>query len=122
MNPQELPKNGSIGISEIKDPELPAEVSAHLQKSDNNQIVFDDSLKQSGATPAADDSSVTDLTQTSQSLPLTDDAIGQGMTAPANSNLRWLVEWCWRQLLKAHVHLKKISGHFIRVANATKSL
>jgi len=47
--------------------------------------------------------------------PLTDDKIVTGLGAPILASLRWLVEWCLKQLKKAHVKLKKVHGRIIRV-------
>ncbi len=48
-------------------------------------------------------------------LPLTDDKIVTGTGAPIISSLRWLVEWCIRQLKRVHIRLKKIHGRITRV-------
>lgn len=48
-------------------------------------------------------------------LPLTDDKIVTGTGAPVISSLRWLVEWCLRQLKKVHIKLKKVHGRITRV-------
>lgn len=50
-------------------------------------------------------------------LPLRDDQIEKGLHAQIISSLRWLAEWCVRQLKKAHIHLKKIQGKIIRENN-----
>lgn len=47
-------------------------------------------------------------------LPLTDDQIMVGLHVRIISSLRWLAEWCLRQLKKAHYHLKVIAGHAVR--------
>lgn len=49
------------------------------------------------------------------SLPLTDDKITTGLGASILESLRWLAEWCLRQLKKVHVKLKKVHGKFVRV-------
>lgn len=48
-------------------------------------------------------------------LPINDDQIIQGTKSPVTSALRWLALWSIRQLLKAHIALKKIHGSVIRV-------
>lgn len=53
-------------------------------------------------------------TTTTIPLPLTDDQIVVGLHAKIISSLRWLAEWCIRQLKKAHYHLKVIAGHAVR--------
>ncbi|MBI4999276.1 hypothetical protein HZB97_00710 [Candidatus Gottesmanbacteria bacterium] len=49
------------------------------------------------------------------SLPLTDDKIVGGLAASIWASLRWLAEWCLKQLKKAHVKLKKVHGQIVRV-------
>lgn len=48
-------------------------------------------------------------------LPLTDDQVVKGLAFPIVSSLRWLAEFCLRQLKKAHIGLKKIHGKMVRV-------
>lgn len=48
------------------------------------------------------------------SLPLTDDQVVGGLTVPLLFSLRWLAEFCLRQLKKAHIGLKRISGRIVR--------
>lgn len=47
-------------------------------------------------------------------LPLSDDQIITGLHAQIITSLRWLAEWCIRQLKKAHLHLTKTGGKIIR--------
>jgi len=49
------------------------------------------------------------------SLPLTDDQVMKGLANPILSSLRWLAEFCLRQLKRAHISLKRIRGEVIRV-------
>lgn len=49
------------------------------------------------------------------SLPLTDDKIVTGLGASIWASLRWLAEWCIRQLKKVRVKLKKVHGKIVRV-------
>ncbi len=48
-------------------------------------------------------------------LPLSDDKILSGLHAPTTSSLRWLATLAWYILRKAHLTLKKVHGHVIRV-------
>lgn len=48
-------------------------------------------------------------------LPLTDDQVVTGLASPILSSLRWLAEFCLRQLKKAHFTLKKVHGRIVRV-------
>ena len=54
------------------------------------------------------------MTTGTTNLPLTDNQIAQGLKARILSSIRWLAEWCVRQLKKAHVHLTNKSGHAVR--------
>ena len=54
-------------------------------------------------------------TQTT-SLPLTDDQIVQGLHVKIALSLRWLAQWCIRQLKVVHIHLKKAHGKIVRVS------
>ena len=51
----------------------------------------------------------------SVNLPLADEKILSGRKAPITDNLRWFVEWCFKQLTKFHIRLKKINGRIVRV-------
>lgn len=51
---------------------------------------------------------------TTVKLPLDDTQIVQGLHAQILNSLRWLAEWCIRQLKKAHFHLRVISGQVVR--------
>ncbi len=48
-------------------------------------------------------------------LPLNDAQIVQGLHAQILTSLRWLAEWCLRQLKKAHIHLQVVSGKVRRL-------
>ncbi len=47
--------------------------------------------------------------------PLADEKILSGRKASITDNLRWLAEWCFKQLRKVHIKLKKINGRIVRV-------
>ena len=47
-------------------------------------------------------------------LPLTDEQIERGLHAKILLSIRWLAQWCLRQLKKAHYHLKTIGGKVVR--------
>jgi len=48
-------------------------------------------------------------------LPISDDKVLQGLHAPISSSLRWLATLAWYLLRKAHLTLKVIHGHVVRV-------
>lgn len=47
-------------------------------------------------------------------LPISDDQIAAGLQQSLTTSLRWLSEWCVRQLKQAHVILKSVHGKIIR--------
>jgi len=48
-------------------------------------------------------------------LPISDDKVLQGLHAPIYSSLRWLATLAWYLLKKAHLTLKVVHGHVVRV-------
>ncbi len=48
-------------------------------------------------------------------LPISDDKIIEGLAQPTNSSWRWLSELARFMLQQAHISLKKIHGHVVRV-------
>lgn len=48
-------------------------------------------------------------------LPLTDDQIDKGLHSKIFSSIRWLAEWCLKELKRAHMTLKKVHGKLVRV-------
>jgi len=47
--------------------------------------------------------------------PLADDKVVSGLHAPVSSSLRWLATLAWYILKKAHITLKKVHGHVVRI-------
>lgn len=101
-------------LEEIVEPEPSEEVARHLVKT-REEIRLPPDLKTMGVSTPAVTKAVSDTATTSPTLPLTDDQIALGLQAQILSSLRWLAEWCLRQLKKAHLHLKKVHGHFLKV-------
>lgn len=52
---------------------------------------------------------------TTIALPISDDQVVKGLHASIASSLRWLAEWCVRQLKEGHVALKVIHGKVFRI-------
>lgn len=48
-------------------------------------------------------------------LPISDDKIVEGLDKPLNTSWRWLSEFARFFLLQAHITLKKIHGHVVRI-------
>lgn len=101
-------------LEEIVEPEPSGEIARHLVKT-KEEIRLSPDLKTMGVSTPVATKAVSDTATTSLTLPLTDDQIALGLHAQILSSLRWLAEWCLRQLKKAHMHLKKAGGHFIRI-------
>lgn len=54
------------------------------------------------------------VTTSTVSLPLSDDQIVKGLHAQIMTSLRWLAEWCIRQLKKTHIRLRRKHGRIER--------
>lgn len=111
---KEVRKRVEAPLEEFIEPEPSAEVAKHLLKT-KEEIELPPDLKKMGVGTPAAAGSVSDTAITSLTLPLTNDQIAAGLHAQILSSLHWLAEWCLRQLKKAHIHLQKIHGHFMRV-------
>lgn len=48
-------------------------------------------------------------------LPISDDKVLKGLHAPIYSSLRWLATLAWYLLQQAHLTLKVVHGHVVRV-------
>lgn len=48
-------------------------------------------------------------------LPISDEKVMEGLDKPPTSSYRWLAELCRYMLRLAHIQLKKVHGHVIRV-------
>lgn len=48
-------------------------------------------------------------------LPLTDEEVEEGLKEPVTSSFRWLATLCMRWLAQAHLTLKTVHGHVVRV-------
>ncbi|KKQ01533.1 MAG: hypothetical protein US11_C0007G0026 [Candidatus Roizmanbacteria bacterium GW2011_GWA2_36_23] len=109
--PVPLTKEKSIEIKEAVEYEPDAETYPFVQKS-HDTIVLPPDLQKLGLQPAT----------TSQfsnyqniKLPITDDQIVAGLHAPVTSSLRWLATFALYLLRKAHLGLKIIHGHAVRI-------
>lgn len=48
-------------------------------------------------------------------LPITDDQVAAGLHVSMAKSFHWLALWCLRRLRQAHVLLKTIHGHTVRI-------
>jgi hypothetical protein len=99
---------------------LPKEIETVGVQSTKTDIEIPPDIKKIGVQHAGPTQPLTvGHTLPSVSLPLSDDQVGNGLHKSVLSALRWLSEWCVKKLKKAHIHLKKVHGHFIRVMNTS---
>lgn len=108
-----LAQQDETALEEIrKELEVAPEVSEAGLEVKREEIELPPPLPKIGVTQTGAELPVS---PTAVSLPLTDDKIVTGTGAPVISSLRWLVEWCLRQLKKVHIRLKKVHGRITRV-------
>jgi len=106
-------RQDEMQLEEIrKELELTPEVKEAGVEVKREEIELPEPVKKMGVVPTDIAQPVTPPTI---NLPLTDDKIVTGFGAPIITSLRWLVEWCIRQLKRVHVKLKKIHGQIVRV-------
>lgn len=74
-------------------------------------------LRKIGVSPSGSTASVVHQggTSPSVSIPLSDQQIVVGLGGSIWSSVRWLAEWCLRQLKRAHIVLKVVGGKVMRV-------
>ena len=102
-------------IQEVgKEVELPPEVEHAGVRVKSDTIELPPPVQKSGVTPVGP-AAVPAQAQT-VTLPLTDDQIAQGLSESIFSSIRWLAEWCERQLKNAHMVVKKIHGKTVRTS------
>ncbi len=81
-------------------------------KIEKHKIELDPALKKAGLQVI--DSSSLDPRHNVK-LPITDENIVVGLNKPVSSSWRWLAEIAVFMLRRAHISLKKIHGHIVRV-------
>ncbi len=81
-------------------------------KVEKHKIELDPALKKAGLQVI--DASTIDPRHNVK-LPITDENIVAGLNKPVNSSWRWLAEIAVFMLRRAHISLKKIHGHIVRV-------
>ena len=111
---QEMPALVDTPMEEVVEHEIPTEVKKHVAKT-HERIDIPPDLQQVGVTSSGQDVTVSQVVKPSgPKLPLTDDQIAVGLHARIKTSLRWLAEWCFKQLKKAHYHLTQVGNHFTR--------
>lgn len=107
-----MPASENHGFSEIKtDMEVEPGMEKFMQPT-QERIDLPIDLKQMGmsATGPAQPVATTVAVAPPIKLPLSDEAIEKGLHQNITSSIRWLAEFCVRQLKKAHYHLKRLAG------------
>lgn len=101
-------------IQEIgKEVGLPPEVEHAGVRMQSDSIELPPPVKNMGVKAVGSPAPAPSQTTTVK-LPLTDDQIAQGLSQSIFSSIRWLAEWCERQLKAAHVMVKNIKGKGVR--------
>jgi hypothetical protein len=106
-----LPKSEKIELRETVEYEPAKEVGSYIQPR-KEIIELPPDLQKIGLQTT---SSTKFPSYQTVALPISDDKILQGLHAPIYSSLRWLATLCLYLLRKAHLALKVVHGHVIRV-------
>lgn len=90
------------------------ELEQYVQAVDETQkLKLADDLKKAGL-KSVDEEQLPPSFQNVQ-LPLSDDKVIAGLNEPVTSSYRWLAEFALAILKHAHLGLKKVHGHVVRV-------
>ena len=108
------PPGGDIGKIEeiVSDVELAPELEQAGVKTFSDSIELPPDVKKMGVVAQGPTQPMT--TTATIKLPLSDDQVLVGLHANIMSSLRWMAQWCIRQLKKAHLHLKEVGGKAVR--------
>ena len=105
-----IPKK-EIEFKEVKEKEVEEEVRPHIVKREET-IKLPPDIEKLGLKPIP----TTQFPQyQSIKLPITDEKIITGLSAPISSSLRWLATLALYLLQQAHLSLKVIHGRVVRV-------
>jgi len=105
-----IPKK-EIEFKEVKEKEVEEEVRPHIVKREET-IKLPPDIEKLGLKPIP----TTQFPQyQSIKLPITDEKIITGLSAPVSSSLRWLATLALYLLQQAHLSLKVIHGRVVRV-------
>lgn len=81
---------------------LPKEVASHGVSATPHTITLPLPLIQAGVQAVGAHASVHPIASTGIHLPLTDDEIAKALHASVTTSVRWLAEWCVRQIKMVH--------------------
>lgn len=113
---KETPRlNASEIVQEVgKQVEIPSDVEKAGVIHYKESVEIPPDVKKLGLTPTG--TNVPVASQTLQvTLPVSDQAVYQGLHKDFTNAIKWLAIWCMRRLQKAHLALKKVHGKIIRV-------
>lgn len=96
-------------VEDVVDPEVKQFVEIRKER-----VQIDPELKKLGV-ERSDDEYGLSLKQKTVVLPISDAMVMKGLHASITSSLRWLAEWAEYLLKKAHITLKRIHGHVVRM-------
>lgn len=120
--PVSFPKESGPPGMTIEAPSMPEnakdnaeqhEVAHFVEEVNEQQIKLSADLKKAGLKSTGDATTPTGF-QNIQ-LPISDEKILNGQKAPITSSMRWLSEFCLYMLKQAHISLKEVHGHVVRV-------
>ncbi|OGG14069.1 hypothetical protein A2773_07220 [Candidatus Gottesmanbacteria bacterium RIFCSPHIGHO2_01_FULL_39_10] len=103
-------------IQAVPEVSVPPEVEKAGVKAYTEKVEIPQVAQKLGVQPSAQSIPVSIPTQSVPVvLPLSDDQVVRGLHQPILSALRWLSEWCIKQLKKAHMTIKFVHGKIMRV-------
>ena len=103
-------------IQSVPEVSVPPEVERAGVKAYTEKVEIPQVAQKLGVQPSAQSIPVSIPTQSVPVvLPLSDDQVVRGLHQPILSALRWLSEWCIKQLKKAHMTIKFVHGKIMRV-------
>lgn len=122
-NPVSFPKEAGPPRMTIEAPSMPEiaennqeqnETTPFIQEvDDQKKMKLSADLKKAGL-KFTDDANIPSGFQNIK-LPISDEKVLNGQKAPITSSMRWLAEFCLFMLKQAHVGLKVVHGHVVRV-------
>ncbi len=103
-------------IQAVPEVVVPAEAEKAGVKAYTEKVEIPQALQKLGVQPSAQSVPITISPQlTPVVLPISDDQVVRGLHLPLLSALRWLSEWCVKQLKRAHMTIKLVHGKIMRV-------
>lgn len=94
--------------------ELSKEVEAAGVKIPKEAVEISADIKKLGVSPSGPNTPLSSQQVSSVVLPLSDDQVIRGLHMQVYSAIRWLAEWCVRQLKKTHIAIKTVHGKIVR--------